>query len=154
MGYYSLSKELFLFKETHSGRTALMSSLRQHQKLGFIHRVAETYYMDNARHSIADNLSFILGTLWNMNTKRLALWCSKIVPTLEDAKWPRVIQVINRELPSCEATFDRQNYSPKMTPLHLVQRNGFTALNFSVIGFSTIFLKQSNLFRTSPDTSG
>lgn len=41
-----------------------------------------------------------------------------------------------------------------MIPLHLVQGHGFKALDFSVSGFATVFLEQSNHFGIPLDTSG
>ena len=72
------------------------------------HSVSETYRMGNARHRTADTLSFILGTLGNMKTGELTLWFTKIVPTLENSKAPRIRKVLYRKLPSPGATFDRQ----------------------------------------------
>lgn len=79
-------KALFLSKGTHPGRAVIMSFLGCFLKMGFTHNVSETYFIGNARHPIADTLSFILGTLGKMKTRRLALWFTKIVPTLENSK--------------------------------------------------------------------
>lgn len=64
--------------------------------------------MGNARHPISDTLFFTLGTLQNIKTGVLALWYTKIMSTLENSEGPRIRKAFYREIPSSEATFDRQ----------------------------------------------
>lgn len=75
--------------------------------MGLTHSVSETYCMGNVRHPIADTLSFILGTMGNIKPRGLVLWFTKVVPTLENSKEPRMRKVLHRELPSPGATSDR-----------------------------------------------
>lgn len=45
-------------------------------------------------------LFFILGILGNIKTGGLALWYTKIMPTLENSKGPRIRKAFYREIPS------------------------------------------------------
>lgn len=64
------------------------------------------------------------------------------------------LEKVSIEFPSLEATCDRQIYSQKMAPLHLVQGHGFTALDLSIRGFATLFQEQSHPLRSPLDTPG